>query len=163
MSDRTNFEDASPLLDNHQPQVVTQPQASIPAGFWIRFVATVIDGVIVMTIQFPVKLIGDTLGRTDTMVWNVYMTAFGFLMTFVYSGYFLTSRAATPGKMLMSLKVIRTDGAVLDFRTVFFREILGKAISGFTLGIGYFIAGFRKDKKALHDIIADTQVILVNK
>jgi uncharacterized RDD family membrane protein YckC len=39
------------------------------------------------------------------------------------------------------------------------REILGKFVSGITLGIGYLMVAFDAHKQGLHDKIADTCVI----
>jgi uncharacterized RDD family membrane protein YckC len=65
---------------------------------------------------------------------------------------------ATPGKMALGLKIVRPDGGPISAgRAVgrYFAEIL----SALTLMIGYMMAGWDSEKRALHDRIADTRVI----
>jgi len=70
-----------------------------------------------------------------------------------------SSAQATFGKRLFNLIV--TDG---QRRPISFWRALGrylaKILSGMTLGIGYLMAGFTVRKQALHDMLADTLVLI---
>jgi uncharacterized RDD family membrane protein YckC len=61
--------------------------------------------------------------------------------------------------MLLRLKVVRRDGQNMTYGRAALREILGKFVSGITLGIGYLMVAFDAHKQGLHDKIADTCVI----
>jgi uncharacterized RDD family membrane protein YckC len=75
-----------------------------------------------------------------------------------YVTFFLGKYGATPGKMALGLKVVRSDGSELTYARAFGRY-LAEYLSAFTLMIGYIIAAFDREKRALHDHICDTRVI----
>lgn len=64
----------------------------------------------------------------------------------------------TIGKMMMGIKVTDMDGNRLSFIKASGRH-LAKFISDFTLGIGYFMAGFTEKKQALHDRLSGCLVV----
>jgi len=72
--------------------------------------------------------------------------------------YFLGKFSATPGKMALGLKVLRADGEMITYPRAlgrFFAEFLSSVI----LAIGYIMAAFDEEKRALHDRICDTRVV----
>jgi uncharacterized RDD family membrane protein YckC len=84
------------------------------------------------------------------------------LIQFFYAGYFYSKNSATPGKMALNLQVVTESGDKLGFVRAGLRDGLGKLISGMILGIGFFMAFFRPDSQALHDIMFKTRVIEKN-
>src|SRR5947208_255797 len=77
----------------------------------------------------------------------------------IFSSVGLASRlGATPGKLVLKLKVVRPDGAKVSLGRALGRYF-AKMISAVLLGIGYIMAAFDPEKRALHDRIADTRVI----
>jgi uncharacterized RDD family membrane protein YckC len=60
--------------------------------------------------------------------------------------------------MAMGLKVVRADGSPVSIGLAFGRYF-AKMLSGFILLIGYIMAAFDAQKRALHDMICDTRVI----
>jgi len=75
-----------------------------------------------------------------------------------YTIFFLGRYGATPGKMAMSIEVIRPDGARLTYGRAtgrYFAEL----VTNFTLFLGYIMAAFDKEHRSLHDLIADTRVV----
>jgi uncharacterized RDD family membrane protein YckC len=75
-----------------------------------------------------------------------------------YSWFFLKRYAATPGKMALGIKIVRSDGSPLSTGRIlgrYFSEMLSTMI----LMIGYIMAGFDDERRALHDRICDTRVI----
>lgn len=71
-----------------------------------------------------------------------------------------SSKQATLGKMALSLKVTDKEGRRLSFLHATGRHF-AKMINGFTLNIGYIIAGFTDRKQGLHDMIVGTYVIKI--
>lgn len=143
------------------------------AGFWIRFVAYLIDaiilGVVMGILQFaflgsmfsfprmadsshPEMLIGPLLG----MIGLLSIISIGLGCT--YEAFFVTKFGATPGKMALGLKVVRPNGGPIDLGRAIGRYF-GKMLSGIILYIGFIMAGFDAEKKALHDMMCDTRVI----
>lgn len=89
----------------------------------------------------------------------VCVLALLFSLRALYAGYFLSRHGATPGKMLMQLKVVKAHtGERLTFAEGFLRE-LAKIISLLPLGFGYVMAGWDPEKRALHDRICGTRVV----
>ena len=135
-------------------------------GFWIRLVAKVFDNFITgfagFIVQIPLLLV---IGATDSTSEN--MAVFGVILSFLvsiavpatYSTWFIGRFGATPGKMILGLKVVRSDGTSLTYGRAFDRYV-SEILSGLTLLIGYIIAAFDVEKRTLHDHICDTRVIV---
>ncbi|HLU12643.1 MAG TPA: RDD family protein [Arenimonas sp.] len=66
---------------------------------------------------------------------------------------------ASPGKRALSLKVTNLAGERPGLLRVIGRFLAGVP-SWLLLNLGHAIAGWRKDKRALHDLIAGTRVVL---
>src|SRR5262249_11613176 len=77
-----------------------------------------------------------------------------------YEVYFLTTWGATIGKRIFGLRVIRADSGPLSPGLAAVRY-LGHILSSLTLLIGYIMAAFDEEKRALHDRICNTRVIHV--
>ena len=126
-----------------------QLSGEIAAGFWIRFGAVLIDTVIIIVVLVVLTAIADTTG---------YLL--GLAIGIAYTVGFWVSSGATPGKMVLGLKVVTVDGDPIGLGKALLR-ILGYWVNGLTLYIGYLFIAFRKDKRGLHDLIASTKVIRV--
>jgi uncharacterized RDD family membrane protein YckC len=144
------------------------------AGFWIRFVAWLIDSIILFVggtiLQFAV--LGRRAGNPFPdpnhpeahIAESLAILGIAFLLSTVvsaaYEGLFVARLGATPGKMALSLKVVRPGGGPVSLGRAIGRYF-GKMLSTFTFGIGYIIAGFDSEKRAMHDMICDTRVIQI--
>ncbi len=156
------------------------------AGFWIRFVAYLIDGLILSIPIFVIALIfgvivgvmaGVTSGTHSS--WNssgadpVMGTVMGLgiaIMELVIWGsvmviswlYFAKlesgSMQATYGKRVLGLKVTNLAGEPIGFGQASGR-FFGKILSGMIFYVGFIMAGFTDRKQALHDMIAGTLVV----
>ncbi|MFN7996030.1 MAG: RDD family protein [Bryobacteraceae bacterium] len=131
-------------------------------GFWIRFLAAIIDGAILLAVRMIVQMPASALLMSRRP--EVVLTATGglFLVQIVigtlYEGLFVSRAGATPGKMALSLKVVRADGGPVSLGRACARYF-AKMLSAIILMIGYIMAGFDEQKRALHDILCDTRVI----
>jgi uncharacterized RDD family membrane protein YckC len=123
-------------------------------GFWIRFVAAIIDGILLMVINMLLLLI---FGQ-ESIIGNILSILLGW-------GYFAGMESsfnqATLGKKALGLKVVGLDGEKISFAKATGRYF-SKILSALILLIGYIMAGFDAKKRALHDIIASTYVIKSN-
>lgn len=146
-------------------------------GFWIRFVAKLIDGIIVgianaiiripFMVMFGLGVGGLGTGRRfgDGMIFGPAMagilgisTLIGLAIGVAYEVYFLSAHGATPGKMALGLKVIRADGGPISPMLALARYF-AQWVSAVILMIGYIMAAFDPEKRALHDRICETRVI----
>jgi len=133
------------------------PGMFVYGGFWTRFGAKFLDGV-VLGITNNVLGIGiGALGMPALPTFGAVMLV-QFAISAAYTVYFLTNHGATPGKMACGLKVIRSDGSPLTPGRAFGRYG-AEMLSGFTFGIGYIMAAFDDEKRTLHDRICDTRVV----
>jgi len=132
------------------------------AGFWIRFGAKFIDGIIMQIVNYALilPLLGFG-GIKNTGVLGVAMVIqmiLSFSVQIAYITFFLGKYGATPGKMACKLKVVNPDGTPITYGKAFGR-FWGEMLSGFTLGIGYLIVVWDEEKRALHDRVCNTRVI----
>jgi len=119
-------------------------------GFWIRFVAAIIDGILLAIVQFIIGLVIDD--QTTTTLINIVL---GWLY---FAGMESSANQATLGKRAMGLQVTDLEGDRIGFGKATGRYF-AKIISALILFIGYFMIGFTEKKQGLHDMIAGTLVI----
>jgi len=83
---------------------------------------------------------------------------FTLLFTIVYTTTLHTVAGQTIGKSLMGVRVVSAaDGTLLTVGPALLRH-LAYALSAMPLGFGFLMAGLRRDKRALHDLIAGSRV-----
>ncbi len=153
------------------PVSYVQPAARRYAGFWIRFVAIFIDGILINVVTSPVWMLnGLFMGRFEhnisgpadlAPVFSVLGLAvvIQFAASWLYEALMTSSsKQATVGKMVCGLIVTDTQGRRLSFAHATGRHF-AKYVSSFTFMIGYIMAGFTERKQALHDFIAGTYVM----
>ncbi len=137
------------------------------AGFWKRGGARFIDGIILWIVNiamffafglsfFPVK---QTAAEIPL---RTILTIVQYLISFGYEVFFIGKFGATPGKMACNIKVINADGGKVSYLKALGR-LFASILSGLILGIGYIMAAFDDEKRALHDRICNTRVILKKK
>jgi uncharacterized RDD family membrane protein YckC len=85
----------------------------------------------------------------------------GFLLLMIYAvwAFRLFSKGTTPGKKLLGMRVIKESGEDARFGTMFFREVIGKAISGMILSLGFIWIFLDRDRQGWHDKLASTYVV----
>ena len=139
------------------------------AGFWVRFLASVIDGVMWQVISYGAGFLIGTVGSgRSAMAWTggtfdsatCLLTLVLMALQVAYEVYFIGRFGATLGKMALKLKVVRPDGSPVSYMRALGRHF-AKYLSAIILLIGYIMAAFDEEKRALHDRICDTRVVRV--
>jgi uncharacterized RDD family membrane protein YckC len=151
----------NPILD---APVMTEQKLEY-AGFWIRFVAVIIDSIIIgvvnMVLSFAL-LGGVMMGGSMNDGFGPMMAVYYIIILGIGIAYYSlmesSTRQATLGKMAVGIKVgdAETGGRITAMNAV--GRYLSKFISGIILCIGYIMAAFDPKKQALHDKIASTIV-----
>jgi uncharacterized RDD family membrane protein YckC len=131
-----------------------------PAGFWVRFGASILDGILLMIVSGIVGLIlynqffVEGFSFIDIMDMLYYL-----LLPVFWYGY-------TVGKRLFGIRIARIDGEKVGLGTMLLRDLVAGLVYALTLGIGIivsaFMVGLREDKRSLHDFIAGTYVTYNN-
>ena len=133
-------------------------------GFWIRFGAKFIDGIILGVVNFATSmattfLIASNNSPEMAIVALLVNGCIQIAVGVAYNIYFLSGKyQATPGKMACGLKVVTADGDKISAgRAVgrYFAEMLSSMI----MMIGYIMAAFDDEKRTLHDRICNTRVV----
>jgi len=148
------------------------------AGFWLRFVAFIIDMIVLgiagwivtMPLVGAIGLRGALGGRPPFAPMRpedifaflgmfFWIFVIRVILQWLYYAIFESSAwQATLGKKALGLEVTDLSGNRISFGRATGR-FFGKIISGLILLIGYIMAGFTEKKQALHDMIAGTLVI----
>ena len=147
------------------PLAYATPTATY-AGFWLRFVAAIADGLLLMIINLPIGFcigFGWSLGMGSSPESRASMFLVVRLVSVLISWlYFALQESgpqqATPGKSMLGIQVTDLNGQRITFARATGRHF-GKIISAMILLIGYIMAGFTERKQALHDIMAGCLVI----
>jgi len=125
------------------------------AGFWIRFVAALLDSVIIVALSIIVATVFAVIKLAVVGSLAQLVLAIGYYV------WFQSRTGQTMGKKVMKIKVVNTAGVTPSLGTFALREILGKLASGLILGIGYLMVAWDSKKQGLHDKIASTYVVRV--
>ena len=130
------------------------------AGFWVRFVAYLIDMIVIYAVAsllntFSFGLLNKQLDfpilGEESLSYVIVMFTYFIAMT-----YFFTQ---TLGKMIMKIKVETNKGDKLGLMDIVYRELVGRLLTIFLAYIPYLAVAFTNKKKGLHDFIADTVVV----
>jgi uncharacterized RDD family membrane protein YckC len=141
------------------------------AGFWRRFLAVFIDGIIlqvailiiVLPLVFLLGLASAGMGNSDPDAAGAMGMMLGFSVSIVVqwiyeAGFQSSARQATPGKMALDMVVTDDSGGRISFARASGRHF-AKYISSLVLLIGFLIQPFTDKKQALHDLMAGTLVV----
>ncbi len=151
------------------------------AGFFIRFIASLID---TFLLALPVALVVYVLSGGEWFDFAAYKhnmqlalsgdwsalrhqpkTSFGWEMVFEITVLLVTVLfwdkwgGTTPGKRFVGIKIVDAKSFAEITNTQAITRSLGYIVSTIPFGIGFLMVLFRKDKRALHDILANTAVV----
>jgi uncharacterized RDD family membrane protein YckC len=152
--------------------------AFVLASIGNRFVAVFVDGILIwvvsmiLLIPFYMSIFGQLseIGKHPTTpfappVFSIGMRIYSYVVSYglpaAYEIFFLGAYGATLGKMLMKIKVVTADGQPISYARATGRHF-AKLLSAITLFIGYLMAFWDDEKRALHDHICKTRVIVDN-
>lgn len=139
---------------------IASGQTFVYAGFWIRFGAKILDNIILLVLCYVFKLLVILVLSAANPIAAVVVAGLSELVILViYDTFFIAKYGATPGKMALKLKVIQPDGSPVSYGRACGRAFAELLSGCFTLMIGYIMAGFDDEKRALHDRICGTRVI----
>ncbi|WP_323841116.1 MULTISPECIES: RDD family protein [unclassified Moraxella] len=131
------------------------------AGFWVRFAAHLVDGVLFLLVVLPILYLtyGDAYFSSDEHSFGVVNVLVTWVLPIVMTIWFWLKKGATPGKMLFGLKVL--DDKTGNYLTVgqSLVRYFGYILSSLVFGLGYIWAAFDKKKQSWHDKLAKSVVV----
>lgn len=140
----------------------------IYAGFWRRFGAQMVDGILVLVIiaAASAMLLGTTgfepeaLANPQANPIPMWFTVLQFVVPILLISYFWKKFRATPGKMLFRCEVVdvNTHEAISLGKGVL--RNLAYYVSMIPLFLGYFWVIWDPKKQGFHDKIAKTVVLV---
>ncbi len=142
------------------------------AGFWKRFIAAIIDFIILIAGSFAMIMIylsvwvaGGTVDLAeldDPALSSVMESVLNLLGLIIHWAYFAGMESSptqgTLGKMVLGIKVTDLEGHRISFNRGTGRYF-GKIISTLLLLVGFIMIAFTQKKQGLHDIIAHCLVV----
>jgi len=129
------------------PTVGSAPVLLRRVGFWKRFFSEILD---VLLVLIPLA------------IGHVFILPLFPIVLIAYFVTLWTWKGTSVGKICLGLKVVRTDGTPIDFAVALVRSLA--ACFSFIIGfLGFFWAGWDKEKQSWHDKIAGTVVVQVPK
>lgn len=153
------------------PAIPAAPFAVTYAGFWLRFVAYIVDSLIIsaalLVLMFPFvpvffhgnESLGEPASIPAIFAFIAWTSLLGLGGVWLYYALFECSTwQATPGKRILGLYVCDMQGRRISFARATGRY-LAKIISAMILYIGFIMAGFTERKQALHDMLTDCLVL----
>ena len=167
----------APVIRVRKPALSAHREAMgrVTAGFFPRVLATLVDSIILLALNllllspvFLVLLFREAFQSADLLrdwaflgiLAGCGVMIFGADLWYVVGGWARTGR--TPGKALLRLAVVISGSPGpapgIGMKRAFVR-FLGCNLSGALFGTGYLLVLFRKDRRALHDLLAGTRVV----
>lgn len=135
------------------------------AGFWIRLLASLLDGVILLVAAIcimvltgvPMEHMMDFINvELEGYTWQQSMYVFLSLLYVILLP--ASTLQGTLGKAALGLKITDVNGERISVWRSLGRA-LSEILSTIILFIGYIMIAFHREKRGLHDIIARTYVI----
>lgn len=170
-------------MENQIEQSTVETKPVVYAGFWWRFLAYIIDDILLGVVNFILMiplwaLLGFSIFSMsgfdewntcdDELAWGLIGPIFGLMfftammsivIQWLYFSLMESSKnQGTLGKMALGIKVTDMEGNRISFARATGRYF-GKILSGMIFMIGFIMAGLTDRKQALHDMLASCLVI----
>ncbi len=135
------------------------------AGFWRRFVAILIDELLlgIVAFFFTATYFLTSMTGPDPEVFKITLISNKIFSILLHWLYFTIMEScptqATVGKMAIGIVVTDCEGKRISLLRANGRYF-GKFLSALLFGIGFIMAGITKRKQALHDMLAGTLVVM---
>jgi len=144
-------------------------KSTILASRGARLAAALIDMVLMLLIQLPVLYFygyfdGFWQGLEPTLAQEIVAGAFGITIFLLVNGFLLKNHGQTVGKRLLGISIRDMQGNLCAFLPMLFkRELIWNLVVyvpfGFIVILVDCLMVFRGDRRCLHDLVADTQVV----
>lgn len=130
-------------------------------GFWSRFGASLIDGILILIVTIPLLLAVYGLDYFDNQAFvagpaDLFIS---YVLPAILIIVFWIRFAATPGKMAIGATIVDASTGGTPSATQYVIRYVGYFLSTLPLLLGYLWAAFDPRKQSWHDKLANTVVI----
>ncbi|HPH29811.1 MAG TPA: RDD family protein [Pseudomonadota bacterium] len=168
---------ASTAIQDPSLSATTPRTAYRAAGFFRRAAAAVIDILLIFPVLAVLGILlcvvlGQPIPRLAELSPDLLLASLldgnlageallvlGTIITLLYFFIFHATRGQTPGKQALGLLVVDVYGEKPGLAKSLFRTV-GYALSALPFSLGLLWIGFDREKRALHDWVAGTYVVL---
>ena len=130
------------------------------AGFWERVLASIIDTIWLYGIIYSIliSIYGMEIFSPETE-YSIVQFIFEYVIPLVVVLLFWSFKSATPGKMLLKMKIVDAETFEKVPNSRLFIRYIAYFVSMIPLCLGLMWVGWDKRKQSWHDKIAKTVVI----
>ena len=147
----------SSFPDWDAPEVLTISDISFEpkAGFWLRFVANICDGIMVSLVSIPFSIISaSTTGTTDAL-----SQAAQFVVSFFVLAYWVGNQGGSPLRRKLGVFILdQDDGSFIGQRRAA-QRIMMSWVSGLVFLLGYLAMLRHPQSQTWHDRVAHSVVV----
>ena len=134
------------------------------AGFWIRVLASIIDTLIWMIISLPLLYLVYGERYFEQEVNSPFIAGpadviINWILPIIIVLIFWTLKQATPGKLLLKMKIVDAKTGLRPTLLQFIIRYIGYIPSTLFFLLGYIWIAWDKKKQAWHDKMAGTVVV----
>ena len=132
-----------------------------PAGFWIRFLACVIDSIPIAIVTVPIlfAMYGQEFLTSTGLIKGPAHFLVSYVLPLVFTIACWLLWRGTPGKVICGLQVVdAATGETLELWQTVVRY-LGYLVSTIPLFLGFIWIAFDRRKQGIHDKLARSQVV----
>ncbi|WP_353393820.1 RDD family protein [Hydrogenophaga sp. 5NK40-0174] len=130
-----------------------------------RFLAALVDGLIMLAVLIPVMFLTGGFGGGSSMGYSFMMTLVSIVIFVLINGKSLAANGQTVGKKVMNIKIVAESGAPADVK----EHLLKRYGFAWVLGLIPWIGGllglvnilliFGDKRQCGHDMVAKTIVV----
>lgn len=148
---------ACPNCGHPNELLALRPTQFRQAGFWIRVLAVIIDGIIISLVSIPFgggHFVHTVNGQAS---YGYYSNYPGTIVWFLYTWLMLgLNDGRTLAGMMLGIRIAKPDGGRISLGTAAARQAMA-IVSAIALGLGYLWAAWDPQKRTWHDMVADTR------
>ena len=150
-------ESSFPDWNAPEPEVVSISDIAFEpkAGFWLRFIANICDGIMVSIVSIPFAIItASTTGTTAALA-----QAAQFVLSFFVLAYWVGMQGGSPLRRKLGVFILdQDDGSFIGQRRAA-QRIMMSWVSGLVLLIGYLSMLWNPQSQTWHDRVARSVVV----
>ena len=171
MSESDNWQ--PPVPPTFSTEYETPFQQEPRAGFWIRFLAHICDGLNSLIVGIPFQIIGllvsdssntsdpgnvalfPQFGTGSSDIWSLL----GTIASFLVLAYWIGSRGGSPLRVRLGVLVLdQNDGSFIGTKRAVYRGLMGY-VSQLALLLGYLWMLWDPKRQTWHDKVAQSVVV----